>query len=151
MENPFEAYRRAHRALRREFDAFTRANCATCPTPCCRKPARVGPADVLIAQASGWKAQLDSDADPVVAAADQALDALLGDDAEAPPCDFLGAKGCTFPDDLRPYGCTAWVCRYMYEQLDRRAVTRVRRLLRDLERAHDTLMRSIFNGRTFDE
>src|SRR5690349_7064832 len=59
MQNPLEAYRRTQRELRRHFDAFTRKHCATCPTPCCRRPARILPTDILLAESIGWRAQLD--------------------------------------------------------------------------------------------
>ena len=32
---------------------------------------------------------------------------------EGEPCAFLGRRGCTFPPDLMPIGCVAFVCPYM--------------------------------------
>ena len=33
--------------------------------------------------------------------------------SEGAPCDFLGPSGCTFPRDLMPVGCVAFICPYM--------------------------------------
>src|SRR5262245_51282165 len=62
MQNPLESYRRTQRELRRQFDAFTRENCPTCPTPCCRRPARILPTDILLAESTGWRAQVAASA-----------------------------------------------------------------------------------------
>ena len=161
MYNPLESYRRTQRELRRNFAAFTRAHCAACPTPCCRKPARILPTDILLAEATGWKARviplelrnsaLLSDAGEAAdsaaeAAGDYALslyDAPPSAEAEltAPPCDFLGERGCAFPEDLRPFGCTAYICRYMHSSMDRPTLKRIKRLARELETHHDALLR----------
>jgi hypothetical protein len=147
MDNPLDDYRRAQRAIRREFDPFTRAHCPTCPQPCCVHPARIAPVDVLLAEATGWRAQVEAVAerDATESSAAAFAAALTGHTTETPaePCPHLGPQGCTFPDDLRPYGCTAWVCPIMYERLDRRALSRVRRLVRDLDRAHASLMSAL--------
>ncbi|HLJ54177.1 MAG TPA: hypothetical protein VKT77_04005 [Chthonomonadaceae bacterium] len=150
MNNPLAAYRRTQRELRRSFDAFTRENCAECPTPCCRQPARILPTDILLAEASGWRAAVESTG---CAARDEAADiagsvvAALGDPpAEGDvslPCQYLGAAGCTFPADLRPFGCTTYICRYMYERLDRPTLTRLKRLVRELETQHRVLLRAL--------
>ena len=64
------------------------------------------------------------------------------DGAQPPePCEHLGANGCTFPDDLRPFGCTAYLCPIMHRELERPALDRLRRLIRRLEAAHRDLMR----------
>jgi hypothetical protein len=153
MKNPLESYRRTQRELRREFDAFTRQNCATCPTPCCVRPARILPTDILIAEATGWKGNIiplelrhTDSPDMVAEVASRNAETLTVDpDETAPPtpCEFLGATGCTFPTDLRPFGCTAYICRYMYEQLDRATLTRIKRLSRELEQKHTVLLRSV--------
>ena len=80
------------------------------------------------------------------AAGDYALslhDAPPSAEAEptAAPCDFLGERGCTFPEDLRPFGCTAYICRYMHASMDRPTLTRIKRLARELETHHDALLR----------
>jgi hypothetical protein len=165
MQNPLEAYRRTQRELRRHFEAFTRENCPTCPTPCCRRPARIAPTDILLAEATGWRAHVtavqpstpeasEDPPDSVVEAAGNLAEALCEDDAiaeeEGQPCEFLGAQGCTFPTDLRPYGCTAYLCKYMYERLDRKTLTRVKRLVRELDERHTILLRSTRNVRWRD-
>jgi hypothetical protein len=171
------SYRRTQRELRRHFEAFTRNNCATCPTPCCRRPARILPTDILLAEAVGWKNRLPviEAAEPAdalsfrdssgvqggVGAADrQSIDSVaeiagrvmvtLHDppptaeaEPEALPCEYLGETGCTFPADLRPFGCTAYICRYMHERLDRPALTKIKRLVRELEENHRALMRTL--------
>ena len=161
MYNPLESYRRTQRELRRNFAAFTRAHCAACPTPCCRKPARILPTDILLAEATGWKSRVipleirgqkqESDAgvfaDSVSDAAGRYAislhDAPPTAEAEptAPPCDFLGEGGCTFPEDLRPFGCATYICRYMHLSMDRPTLTRIKRLARELETHHDALLR----------
>lgn len=147
MNNPLDDYRRAQRAIRREFDPFTREHCPTCTTPCCMRPARIAPVDVLLAEATGWKprAPAEGGADAAAEAASLYAAALTGETPEAAtePCEHLAPDGCTFPEDLRPYGCTAWVCPVMYRELDRRALSRVRRSVRDLDRAHATLMSAL--------
>ena len=161
MYNPLESYRRTQRELRRNFAAFTRAHCATCPTPCCRQPARILPTDILLAEATGWKARIiplevrnpaqnsevseptDSISEAAGRYALSLHDAPPSAEAEltAAPCDFLSEGGCTFPEDLRPFGCTAYICRYMYQSMDRPTLTRIKRLARELETHHDALLR----------
>jgi len=143
--NPLEEYRRAQRALRKDFDAFTSVHCATCPSPCCVRPARIAPTDILLAEGIGWRARVDStlSGDAVEQAAGRAALALGGtfEDQPNPPCEYLGSTGCTFPKDLRPFGCTAYICPIMHERLDRKTLGRMKRLARALSEAHDTRMR----------
>lgn len=158
MQNPLEAYRRTQRELRRQFDAFTRDNCPNCPTPCCRKPARIAPTDILLAESTGWKGKIipleaaQPPEDMVAATAGRIADALYEApetaeaEPDAPPCEYLGERGCTFPTDLRPFGCTAYICRYMYARLDRKELTKIKRLVRDLEEKHTLLMRALHKG-----
>ena len=145
--NPLEEYRRAQLALRKDFDTFTAANCPTCPTPCCVRPARVSPTDILLAEATGWRAQVQSmsNVDAVQKAAGQAALALGGvfEDQPNPPCEHLGPRGCTFPKDLRPFGCTAYICPIKRERLDKKTLGRMKRLVRELESAHDILMKYV--------
>ncbi len=153
MQNPLNAYRRTQRDLRREFESFTKANCPSCPTPCCRQPARIAPTDILLAEAAGWKSTLPAGVPDAAAVAARMAAALHSAPASAEaepdepdeslPCEFLGAGGCTFPSDLRPYGCTTYICRYMYAQLDRPALTRLKRLVRDLDNHHGILLRTL--------
>lgn len=153
MQNPLESYRRTQRELRREFDAFTRTHCPTCPTPCCRQPARILPTDILLAEATGWRAKLP-DADKRDLAAEVANDyaaafanppdsAEAEEEENAPPCQFLGERGCTFPTDLHPFGCTTYICRYMYADLDKTTLARIKRLVREMEQKHTILLRTI--------
>ena len=163
MYNPLESYRRTQREIRRHFEPFTRTHCAHCPTPCCRQPARILPTDLLLAEATGWRANLiplravdstahlDTDSDSVSAAAGRYAAALhdappsaeaMPSETDALPCEFLGERGCGFPNDLRPFGCTAYICRYMHRDMDRQALTRLKRLVRELETHHDALLRS---------
>ncbi len=142
--NPLEEYRRSQRALRKDFDAFTSVHCATCPAPCCVRPARIAPTDLLLAEATGWRSKVDAfaEGDSIQQAAGRAALALGGafEDRPNPPCEYLGSTGCTFPKDLRPFGCTAYICPIMRDRLDRKTLGRMKRLVRELEGAHDTLM-----------
>lgn len=174
MQNPLESYRRTQRELRRQFEAFTRANCPTCPTPCCRRPARIAPTDILLAEATGWRsnllgsdkleeqntnvtlnnAQMDTMTDMVAATAARYMDELSAADSDAAeepaddlPCEYLGATGCTFPTDLRPFGCTTYICKYMYARLDRPTLTRIKRLVRELDDKHTILLRTVSKHR----
>ena len=164
MQNPLESYRRTQRELRRQFETFTQANCPTCPTPCCRQPARIVPTDILLAESTGWKGRLiplepveavshaDSREDMVTAVAGRVADAFhtapetAEAEPEALPCEYLGEKGCTFPTDLRPFGCTTYICKYMFARMDRPTLTRVKRLVRELEDKHTFLMRTLHKG-----
>lgn len=144
MQNPLESYRRTQREVRHLFNAFTRENCAECPTPCCRRPARIQPTDILLAEATGWRANLPTMEDPVAEMAGRMVTSLHAppeEGEETLPCEFLGEKGCTFPNDLRPLGCTTFICRYMYEKLDRKTLDRIKRLNRELETKYTVLIR----------
>jgi hypothetical protein len=163
MQHPLESYRHTQRELRRHFEAFTRANCPTCPTPCCRRPARILPTDILLAEATGWRAHLPASAsapapetreatpgpDMVAEMAGRLTEALVcppetsDAETESLPCEYLGEHGCTFPSDLRPFGCTTYICRYMYERLDRQTLSRIKRLTRELEEKHTLLLRTV--------
>ena len=156
MQNPLEAYRKTQRELRDRFDSFTQENCPNCPTPCCRRPARILPTDILLAEATGWKAKIliplellpqekEPEAETASEVAGYALSGLQKADetAEDLPCEFLGEKGCTFPQDLRPFGCTAFVCQYMYARLDRQSLNRLKRLVRELEERHTLLLKML--------
>lgn len=159
MSNALTSYRRTQREIRHHFDEFTRANCPTCPTPCCRQPARILPTDILLAEAAGWRPPrtlaAEDSADRAADAAVRCMDALVAADGveagpsndsgedEALPCEFLTGSGCSFPSDLRPFGCTTYICRYMYERLDRRELGRIKRLVRELEEWHRELLQSV--------
>ena len=142
--NCLEDYRLAQRALRKDFDAFTTVHCPTCPSPCCVRPARIAPTDILLAEGTGWRAKRDATlgGDAVQQSAGQAALALGGtfENQSNPTCEYLGKTGCTFPKDLRPFGCTAYICPIMRERLDRKTLGRMKRLVRELETAHGVLM-----------
>jgi hypothetical protein len=142
MSSPLAHYRRAQRLARREFDAFTRVHCPTCPHPCCVKPARITPLDLVLAAEAGWRPP-----EHVVSRADWAKAAsaahYLGEQVSeeaTEPCDFLGPRGCTFPDDLRPCGCTLFLCDIMRERLDRKRLGRLKRAVNEVRQAHEALV-----------
>ncbi|MCS6775581.1 MAG: hypothetical protein RMJ43_06510 [Chloroherpetonaceae bacterium] len=153
MPGPLEAYRHTQRALRQAFDAFTRTHCPNCPTPCCRRPARILPTDILLAESTGWRAHLPGHTrqDPVIQTGASYLEALRtpvqtadsSPDTPDLPCEFLGPRGCTFPPDLRPFGCTTYICQHMYARLPRRELARIKRLVRTLEHQHVALLRAL--------
>ncbi len=140
MQNPLESYRRTQRELREHFADFTRRNCPVCPTPCCRKPARIEPSDIRLAESIGWRPkqiiplQTDTMTNGTLATLPETVSL---------PCEYLADHGCTFPTDLRPYGCTAFICKYMYQQLDKRALARLKRLVRELGDKHTILLRTL--------
>ncbi len=147
--DPLSRYRRAQRAARAVFDPLTERLCPQCPDPCCRVPARVTPFDAALAAACGWRPPAGLGvADPEVAAALQLFDALADTDENAAgkPCPFLEAQGCAFPSDLRPYGCTAFVCRFMREALTARERAQLRGLLHRLDQAYAELRAAAGSG-----
>ncbi len=159
VSNPLSVYRRTQRELRRHFDTFTRENCAGCPTPCCRQPARILPTDILLAEATGWKNRIvtdDTSGDRIAEIAGRVASALHNPpetaeaDPESPVCEYLGESGCTFPADLRPFGCTAYICRYMREKLDRPSLARIKRLVRELDDNHRILLRTLHSPASLD-
>ncbi len=150
--NPLAEYRRLQREIRTVFDPFTAKHCPTCLTPCCIKPTRVTPVDVALAVGLGHDFPHLNGADayaPAVSyagnrlAAPIALPMLPGEEPALQPCDYLDRGRCTFPDDLRPYGCTAFLCGPMYAHLPDDTLRRLRRLIRQLEDAHTSLLRAL--------
>jgi len=150
--NPLSEYRRLQREIRSVFDPFTAKHCPTCLTPCCIKPTRVTPVDVALAVGLGHEFPHLNGGDayaPAVAYAGSRLSApialpmLSGDDPPLQPCDYLDQGRCTFPDDLRPYGCTAFLCGPMYAHLPDETLRRLRRLIRQLEDTHTSLLRAL--------
>ena len=145
MPHPLHEYRRRQLEVRTEFDAFTKVHCPTCPSPCCVKPARITPTDILLAEAHGWKAKVTHAIDAVQSAAGGQTDALAHDVDLMPrePCEHLGEAGCTFPRDLRPFGCSTYICPIMYERMDRKSLARLKRKVRELTQTHDLLMTAL--------
>jgi hypothetical protein len=148
--NPLAEYRRLQRQLRELYDPFTAKHCATCATPCCVKPTRVTPFDVALAEATGH-AFPHLAGDPYTTAVADAshrlgsipLPMASDDEAVLEYCEFLHKGRCTFPDDLRPYGCTVFVCKPMYEHMAEDTVRKVRRLVRQLDEVHVALVSSL--------
>lgn len=150
--NPLREYRRLQREIRTMFDPFTARHCPGCAAPCCVKPTRVTPVDVALALGIGHAFPHLDDRDPYAPALEYAGHRLkasavalpmAGDGAPIEYCDYLHQGRCTFPDDLRPFGCTTYLCGPMYENLPDDTLRRLRRLLRQLEDAHTDLLRAL--------
>ena len=152
--NPLSEYRRLQREIRLVFDPFTAKHCPTCVTPCCVKPTRVTPVDVALAVGTGHTfphlGSVDAYAPSVeyagnrLAPSARPLPMLKGETAPAlEPCEYLHQYRCTFPDDLRPYGCTAYLCGPMYSHLPEETLRRLRRLIRQLDDTHTSLLRAL--------
>lgn len=153
--SPLREYRRLQREIRQVFDPFTKKHCPSCATPCCIQPTRVTPMDVALAVGLGHEFPHLVGADPYApsvsyAGARLALPMLAADDAPVlEPCDYLHQGRCTFPDDLRPFGCTTYLCGPMYAHLPDETLRRLRRLIRQLEDAHTAVLRALRDsGRT---
>ena len=158
--NPLSEYRSVQREIRAIFDPFTAKHCPACLTPCCIKPTRVTPVDVALAVGLGHTFPHLDGADPYTPAVSDAgfrlepiplpmlppeKSARRKDREASPPlpCDYLHEHRCTFPDDLRPHGCTAFICGPMYAHLPDDTLRRLRRLIRQLEDAHTALLRGL--------
>jgi hypothetical protein len=147
--NPLREYRRLQREIRLVFDPFTAKHCPTCATPCCIKPTRVTPVDVALAVGLGHTFPHLNGTDPYAPSVSYAghrlsLPMLPAESEPAlEPCEYLDKGRCTFPDDLRPYGCTAFLCGPMYANLPEETLRRLRRLIRQLEDAHTSVLRAL--------
>ncbi len=145
MSHPLVSYRRTQARLRELFAPFTQEHCPSCPHPCCRKPVRVGPIDVMLAEAHGFRAP--EGADPVSERLELGTRYLS---EECPPgcegdvpCDFLGPKGCSFPRDLMPYECARYVCPIMEREMPPARLRQVKSLLRRLDDDYRRLLDSL--------
>jgi hypothetical protein len=143
MSNPLTRYRNAQRRARALFEPFTQVHCATCATPCCQKPARLRPIDLVLVEELGYRLPAPAGATPEGAAplVDAALRGRLPEAAE--PCDYLGPQGCVFPADLRPFGCVAFICEPMRRALSPEEMAPVEAAVAELETAHGTLMQAL--------
>lgn len=150
--NPLREYRRLLREIRAMFDPFTTRHCPACETPCCRRPSRVTPLDVVIAANCGADFSRLGSRDPVALAAEHAEQRLgpgtiglemAGEDQADNPCEFLDGARCIFPDDLRPYGCVAFICQPVHRHMPEVEMRRLKRLVRLLGEAHDALLRAL--------
>ena len=132
----------AQRRARRVFGPFTAANCPTCATPCCRKPTWVRPFDVVLVQELGYSLPV---IDASAAATSVLLHAIQQEDVpdEGEPCDFLTESGCSFPADLRPFGCAALICEPMRRLLTPEELAPVESAVRELEEAHAALRHAL--------
>jgi len=145
---PLPEYRRLQREIRAIFDPFTAKHCASCVTPCCIKPTKVTPVDVALAVSLGHEFPHLNGTDPYApsvsyAGSRLALPMVGTDAAVQESCEYLDKGRCTFPDDLRPFGCTAYVCGPMYAHLPDDTLRRLRRLIRQLEDAHTAVLRGL--------
>jgi len=145
VANPLNAYRATQKRLRALFEPFNSEFCPKCEAPCCRKPVKVRPIDLMLAEAHGFK--VPEHADPVGDLLDAASRYLSGGWTEADgagqPCDFLGEHGCTFPEDLRPFECARYVCPTMQERMPTRWLREVERLGRRLDADYSRLLSSL--------
>ncbi len=148
--SPLGEYRRLQREIRALFDPFTARHCPTCATPCCIQPTRVTPVDVALALGTGhtFPHLAGDQPDPYAPALSHAGHRLalpmVGVDTDTlRPCEYLHQHRCTFPDDLRPFGCTTYLCGPMYQNLPDDTLRRLRRLIRQLEDAHIALLRAL--------
>lgn len=132
MANLIDKYRATQKRIRRIFDPYTARLCPTCLEPCCRKPTKVREFDVLLANSCGCSLPSTNDSGSEIAQA--VIEILIGDQGEKElvPCDYLGSGGCMFPDDLRPFECTRWVCSYLRNEMNPRDMRELRSLLHRL-------------------
>jgi len=146
MANLLVKYRATQRRIRRIFEKYTAELCPECPEPCCRKPTKVREFDVLLANACGCS--LPSVNDSVAEYVQAGIDSLTGTrEGEAPaepvPCDYVGPGGCIFPDDLRPFECTRFICSFLKKAITPPDMRELRALLHRLGVLHRELEESV--------
>ncbi|HEY3330484.1 MAG TPA: hypothetical protein VGK19_10715 [Capsulimonadaceae bacterium] len=150
--NPLREYRRVMREVRAVYDPFTAQHCATCTTPCCIRPTRVTPLDVALATGVGHRFEHLAPLDPYDVALDHSAQRLgpssvpldvIDDEPVETPCEFLLRGRCTFPDDLRPFGCTTYICTPMYDHMPAEDLRKLKRLIRSLGDSHENLLRAL--------
>jgi len=95
--------------------------------------------DIVLAELSGWKARVPPPADEEVVELERDPDT---GEVIRPNCDYLTDAGCSFPKDLMPYGCTAYICRYMYEEMNKMQLNRIRRLIRNMDDQYRILQKT---------
>lgn len=139
MANLIDKYRATQKRIRRIFDPYTAKLCPTCLQPCCRKPTKVREFDVLLANSCGCSLPSANDSGSEIAQA--VIEILTGnqEEGELVPCNYLGDGGCMFPDDLRPFECTRWVCSNLRREMSPQDMRKLRSLLHRL----GTLRRAI--------
>lgn len=142
MANLIEKYRATQRRIRRILDPHTARLCPVCPEPCCRKPTKVREFDVLLARACGF--DLPSADVNVIEYVETGVEILRSsaEGTDCRPCDYLGEKGCVFPDDLRPFECTRWMCSFLKNEMSPGEMREIRDLLHRLGVLHRALVDS---------
>jgi hypothetical protein len=143
MAGIIDKYRSTQRRIRRILGPYTAALCPDCPEPCCRKPAKVREFDVLLANACGCS--LPSANDAVSEMVEAGIEVLTGVrvEPEPEPCHYLGPGGCLFPDDLRPFECTRWICSRLKKEISPGDMRSLRNLLHKLGVLHRELEESV--------
>ena len=145
MSRLIRQYQKAQRDVRDLYDPFTAEHCPTCETPCCRKPVRVDAVDIALAEAHGCR--LPPHADPEEERNETVKEALGGGEPilfqESIPCDFLGESGCAFPRDLRPYGCTRYICDPMKRLMEPGVLAEVKTRLKRLDYLREQLVAAV--------
>ncbi len=141
MANPVDRYRSTHLQIRKILTPYTARLCPKCAEPCCRKPTKVREFDVLIANACGCS--LPSANESVTEMVNAGMQSIAGGSCEKDemePCDYLGEKGCLFPDDLRPFECTRWMCSFLRREMKPGDMRQIRDLLHKLGVLHRTIL-----------
>lgn len=148
MSKIIHQYRRVQRDLRDLYDPFTESYCPTCETPCCLKPVRVDWVDIALAESHGCR--LPPHADPEEERNETAKAVVGGESPiyfqENIPCDFLGETGCAFPRELRPYGCTRFICDPMKRHMEPGKLKKVKQLLRKLDHLRSEIVSAAKGG-----
>ncbi len=139
MANLIDKYRATHKRIRQCLNPYTTRFCPECPEPCCRKPTKVRDFDVILARAAGYDIEPKATAREFVDACIEALKGRATDDA-LEPCDYLGEHGCVFPDDLRPFECTKWMCSLLKDEISPGDMRELRRLLSRLSDLHRLIL-----------
>lgn len=135
MANLIDKYRATHKRIRQRLNPYTDRICPACPKPCCRKPTKVRDLDVMLARAAGYDIVPGSTAREFVDACIEALEGRATEGA-LEPCDYLGERGCVFPDDLRPFECTKWMCEFLKREVSPGDMRDLRGLLSRLSDLH---------------
>jgi len=144
--NALSDYRRLMREIRAVYDPFTARHCPGCTTPCCMRPSRLTPLDVSIALTCGHKFAAMSDDEAHGIAVDHAAQRLalpMADEEFESPCEMLDKGRCSFPDDLRPFGCTTYICQPMYRNMPEADLRKLKRLVRLLTEAHERILHAV--------
>jgi hypothetical protein len=143
--SPLARYRRAQLKLREWFDPFTAAHCPWCPTPCCRKPTQVAPFDIVLVEELGYVLPHGGPGvnEWLIAARESAGAAPPPPAREAEACDYLAPAGCSFPPDLRPFGCAVDICLQMRLHADDTWLAEAQRRADQLRRAHRALLAAL--------